>query len=208
MSLPCPRPTAKVKGSWPGSFVLQNFCVKSRFLPYPVQCTVTFWPRWGLAPLPLWTTSLVNPMAFLIVVLLALLILPKDRNPDLVATINRRVRIGFFKWYSRTRKERFCTNLAAEAHFRIHRAAEGSRPGSIVARAKQSLQIQDCDPIADLDLVPDYITLFTVYYHTISMVVRILLEQRNLEFGMFLYIVLVVSQTFWQCTSSPRFPTK
>ena len=65
MDLPlmtCPKPTLKVNGSWPGSFVLQNFSFMLRFFPYPVQCTVTLCPCLGMMPLPALMSVLTNPM--------------------------------------------------------------------------------------------------------------------------------------------------
>ena len=57
-----PNPTENVKGCWPGSFVDQNFSARLLFFPYPVQCTVTAWPRWGMAPLPARRIVLVKPI--------------------------------------------------------------------------------------------------------------------------------------------------
>lgn len=57
-----PRPIVKVKGSCPGSLVLQNFTFRSPFLPYPVQWTVTGLPGVGRAPEPSLMMLFSNPI--------------------------------------------------------------------------------------------------------------------------------------------------
>ena len=61
----CPNPTANVNGFCPGSLVDQNFSARLLFFPYPVQCTVTSWPRRGMAPVPARRIVLVKPIVLI-----------------------------------------------------------------------------------------------------------------------------------------------
>lgn len=57
-----PWPILKLNGSWPASFVLQNFLARSLSFPKPVQWTVTFWPLTGLGPVPAFRIVFSKPI--------------------------------------------------------------------------------------------------------------------------------------------------